>query len=203
MATNRSWPRTLWVSVRTMLVLTLALGVLFPAAILGIGQLAFPTQANGSMLQAPGHTGPVGSALLGQSFNKPDGTPDPGYFQPRPSAAGNGYDGTASSGSNLGPENPVLLKTIAQRKAAYLAENPGATVVPPDAVTASSSGLDPDISLDNALAQVPRVAKARKMDPAILTALVHAQLSGRDLGFLGEARINVLSLNIAVARLDN
>ena len=203
MATTRFWPRTLWVSVRSMLVLTLALGVLFPAAVLGLGQLAFPAQANGSLLQAPGHSGPVGSALLGQSFTTPDGTPDPAYFQPRPSAAGNGYDGTASSGSNLGPENPKLLAAIAERKAAYLAANPGTTVVPADALTASASGLDPDISVANALDQAARVAKARSLDPATVVALVHEQSTGRDLGFLGEPRVNVLKLNIAVAGLEN
>ena len=151
MATIRSWPRTLWVSVRTMLILTLALGVLFPAAILGVGQLAFPAQANGSLLEAPGARGPVGSALIGQTFNDASGNPDPAYFQPRPSAAGDGYDGAASSGSNMGPENPKFLEAIAERKAAYLAANPGTTVVPADALTASASGLDPDISVANAL----------------------------------------------------
>lgn len=203
MATTRSVSRTLWVSVRSLLILTLVLGVLFPAAILGIGQLGFPAQASGSMLQSPGHTGPVGSALLGQTFTRPDGTPDPAYFQPRPSAAGTGYDGTASSGSNLGPENPVLLKEIAARKAAYLAQNPGTIVVPPDALTASASGLDPDISVANALDQAPRVAKARSLDLAKVLALVHQQTTGRDLGFLGEERINVLELNIALSRLEN
>jgi K+-transporting ATPase ATPase C chain len=204
MATIRSWPRTLWVSARTMLIFTLALGVLFPAVILGVGQLAFPAQANGSMLQAPGHAaGPVGSALLGQSFNDTSGTPDPAFFQPRPSAAGDGYDGAASSGSNLGPENPELLQAIAERRAAYLAANPGAIVVPADALTASASGLDPDISVANAMAQAARVALARSLDPARVVALVREQSTGRDLGFLGEPRINVLKLNIAVAGLEN
>lgn len=203
MATIRSWPRTLWVSVRTMLIFTLALGVLFPAAILGVGQLAFPGQANGSMLEAPAHAAPVGSALIGQSFNDASGNPDPAYFQPRPSAAGDGYDGAASSGSNLGPENPKFLEAIAERKAAYLAENPGTTVVPSDALTASASGLDPDISVDNALAQAARVAKTRGLDPAKVVALVREQTTGRDLGFLGEPRVNVLKLNIALAGLDN
>lgn len=203
MATLRSWPRTLWVSVRTMLILTLALGVLYPAAILGLGQFALPAQANGSMLGAPAQGAPVGSALIGQGFTKPDGTPDPAYFQPRPSAAGDGYDGAASSGSNLGPENHKFLEAIAERKAAYLAANPGTTVVPPDALTASASGLDPDISVANALDQAPRVAKARSLDPANVVALVNEQTKGRDLGFLGEPRVNVLKLNIALLGLEN
>ncbi|MGL3805329.1 K(+)-transporting ATPase subunit C [Paeniglutamicibacter sp. R2-26] len=203
MATVRSWPRTLWVSVRTMLILTLALGVLYPAAILGAGQLALPAQANGSMLGAPGHAGPVGSALLGQAFNDASGDPDPAFFQPRPSSAGDGYDGAASSGSNLGPENPKLATAIAERKAAYLAANPGTAVVPADALTASASGLDPDISVANALAQAPRVAGARSLDPASVEALVRGQAAGRDLGFLGEPRVNVLKLNIALAGLEN
>ncbi|TYC63941.1 potassium-transporting ATPase subunit C, partial [Marinobacter sp. BW6] len=142
-------------------------------------------------------------ALLGQNFNDPDGKPDLSLFQPRPSAAGDGYDATASSGSNLGPENPALLKAIAERKAAYLAENPGTTVVPADALTASASGLDPDISVANALDQAPRVAKARSLDPAKVVALVHEQTTGRGLGFLGEPRVNVLKLNIALLGLDN
>lgn len=203
MATIRSWPRTLWVSVRTMLILTLALGVLYPAVILGVGQLALPAQANGSMLEAPAHAGPVGSALIGQPFNDASGNPDPAYFQPRPSAAGDGYDGAASSGSNLGPENPKFLEAIAERKAAYLAENPGTTMVPADALTASASGLDPDISVANALDQSARVAKARSLDPARVVALVKEQTTGRDLGFLGEPRVNVLKLNIALAGLEN
>ncbi len=208
MATIRSWPRTLWVSVRTMLIFTLALGVLYPAAIMGVGQLALPAQANGSLLEAPAHAlhsaaGPVGSALIGQTFNDASGNPDPAYFQPRPSAAGDGYDGAASSGSNLGPENPKFLEAIAERKAAYLAANPGTTVVPADALTASASGLDPDISVANALDQAARVAKARSLDPARVVALVREQTTGRDLGFLGEPRVNVLKLNIALAGLDN
>ena len=203
MATIRSWPRTLWVSVRTMLILTLALGVLYPAAILGVGQLAFPAQAHGSLLEAPAHAGPVGSALIGQVFNDASGNPDPAFFQPRPSAAGDGYDGAASSGSNLGPENPKLLEAIAERKAAYLSANPGTTVVPADALTASASGLDPDISVANALDQAARVAKARSLDPAQVVALVREQTNGRDLGFLGEPRVNVLKLNIALAGLEN
>ncbi|GAA1498396.1 K(+)-transporting ATPase subunit C [Paeniglutamicibacter kerguelensis] len=203
MATIRSWPRTLWVSVRTMLILTLALGVLFPAAILGVGQLAFPGQANGSLLEVPGHAASVGSALLGQTFNDASGNPDPAYFQPRPSAAGDGYDGAASSGSNMGPENPKFLEAIDERKAAYLTENSGTTVVPADALTASASGLDPDISVANALEQAARVAKARSLDPAKVVELVHEQTIGRDLGFLGEPRVNVLKLNIALVGLDN
>ncbi len=146
---------------------------------------------------------PVGSALLGQTFNDASGNPDPAYFQPRPSAAGDGYDGAASSGSNLGPENPKFLEAIAERKAAYLAANPGTTVVPADALTASASGLDPDISVANALDQAARVAKARSLDPAKVVALVHEQTTGRDLGFLGEPRVNVLKLNIALAGLEN
>ena len=204
MAAIRSWPRTLGVATRSLILLTLLLGVLFPALILGIGQLALPAQSNGSMINAPQPgSGPVGSSLIGQTFNDAAGNPDPAFFQPRPSAAGDGYDGAASSGSNLGPENPKLVAAIAERKAAYLAAHPGTTVVPPDALAASGSGLDPDISVANALAQAPAVAAARSLDPEKIQALVKEQTTGRDLGFLGEPRVNVLKLNIALSGLDN
>jgi K+-transporting ATPase ATPase C chain len=204
MVTIRSWPRTLWVSLRTMLIFSLLLGVLFPALMLTVGQLAFPAQANGSMLDAPAQSAaPVGSALIGQRFTDKEGNPDPSFFQPRPSNAGDGYDGAASSGSNFGPENPVFLKAIAEAKASYLAQNPGITVVPADALTSSASGLDPDISVANALGQAAQVASARSLDPAEVITLVHAQTTGRDLGFLGEPRVNVLKLNIALLGLEN
>lgn len=204
MSTTRSWPRTLWVATRSMLLLTLVLGVLFPATILGVGQLAFPAQANGSMVHDPAHgQGALGSSLIGQGFNDAAGNPDPAFFQPRPSAAGDGYDGAASSGSNHGPENAVLIEAIAARKAAYLAQNPGTEVAAPDALTASASGLDPHISIQNALGQVARVSAARSLDPERVSVLVAEEATGRDLGFLGDRRVNVLELNIALAGLDN
>lgn len=198
MAASRGFTRTLSVSLRSMLILTLLLGLLYPALILGLGQLMAPAQANGSMIPVNGQ--PVGSALIGQSVTDAKGSPDPRYFTPRPSAAGDGYDAGASSGSNLGPENPVLLKEIAQRKAAY--EKLNGTVPPPDALTASASGLDPDISVANALDQANRVASVRGLAPAAVVALVHRETIGRDLGFLGEERVNVLKLNLALDRLD-
>jgi potassium-transporting ATPase KdpC subunit len=193
-------------ALRALLVFTVLLGVLYPLVVLGIGQLAFPAQANGSLVQADGRV--VGSSLLGQAFLDARGDPLPQWFQPRPSAAVNpddkndpGYNPLFSGPSNLGPSNPVLIKSIDARRAAVAAFNgvpPGR--VPPDALTASASGLDPDISPAYAYLQVNRVAKARGLNPAAVRALVSAHLQGRTLGILGEPRVNVLELNIALAR---
>lgn len=198
MAATRGFSRTLAVSLRSMLLLTLLLGLIYPALILGLGQLVAPAQANGSMLLRNGQ--PVGSALIGQPFTDATGSPDPRYFSPRPSAAGDGYDAAASSGSNLGPENPVMLQEIAERRAAY--EKLNGTPAPPDALTASGSGLDPDISVANARAQADRVAGARGLAPSAVLALLGRETTGRDLGFLGEPRVNVLKLNLALDGLD-
>lgn len=199
--TTRTTVRTAGVALRVMLVLTLVLGLGYTLLVTGIGQLALPWQANGSRLQdVSGAT--VGSALIGQSFADADGDALPEYFQSRPSAAGDGYDGGASSGSNLGPENADLVAAIRERQAA-VAEYEGVdpAEVPVDAVTASGSGLDPHISPEYALLQVPRVAAARGLDADQVRELVESHLQQRDLGYLGEPRVNVLELNLALDAL--
>ncbi|MDQ0727097.1 K(+)-transporting ATPase subunit C [Microbacterium sp. W4I20] len=194
MSSTRTAVRTTGVAVRAMLILTLVLGVGYTLLVTGIGQLLLPYQANGSPLP-----GDRGSALIGQAATDADGEALPEYFQSRPSAAGDGYDGTASSGSNLGPENADLIATIAERKTA-IAEREGVSPddVPADAVTASGSGLDPHISVAYALLQVPRVAAARGLDEQDVRLLVESRIQGRDLGFLGEEHINVAELNLAL-----
>lgn len=182
-----------------LLVMTILTGVLYPLVVTGIAHAAFPSRANGSMITSSGRT--VGSSLIGQSFADAKGNPLPQYFQPRPSAAGqNGYDATESGGSNLGPSNPKLLSTVADRVAAYRVFNGLASnaKVPIDAVTASASGLDPDISLANALDQAPRVARARGLTVNQVVALVKAHVRNRAWDFLGENTVNVLLLNLAL-----
>jgi len=198
MSSTRTALRTTGVAVRAMLVLTLVLGVLYTLLVTGIGQLLLPWQANGSPLADD-----KGSALIGQSFTDADGEALPEYFQSRPSAAGDGYDGAGSSGSNLGPENADLIAAIQERKAA-IAEREGVSPddVPADAVTASASGLDPHISVAYALLQVPRVADARGLSEQEVRTLVESRIQGRDLGFLGEERINVAELNLALDELE-
>lgn len=198
MSTARLTARTTGVALRAMLVFTVVLGIGYTLLITAVGQLSLPWQANGSLVHDA--TGaPVGSALIGQSFTDAEGAALPRYFQSRPSAAGAGYDGGASSGSNLGPENADLVAAIEDRKAA-IAELEGvdASAIPADAVTASASGLDPDISLAYALLQVPRIAAQRGMSEVDVRALVDAYTSGRDLGYLGEPRVDVLTLNLAL-----
>ncbi|QIZ99047.1 potassium-transporting ATPase subunit KdpC [Leifsonia sp. PS1209] len=193
--------RHYWVAIRAMIVLTVALGIVYPLVLTGIGQVAFPAQANGSLISENGTT--VGSALIGQGFTDKKGNALAEWFQSRPSAAGDGYDGAASSGSNLGPNNPELLKAVKERTAA-VAKDDGIAVadVPIDAVTASGSGLDPHISPAYALDQVQRVAHARGLSVAAVRALVESKIQGRDLGYLGEPTVNVLQLNIALAKMD-
>ncbi|GAB2849070.1 K(+)-transporting ATPase subunit C [Microbacterium insulae] len=198
----RSTIRTTGVAVRAMLLFTLVLGIGYTVVVTGIGQLLLPWQANGSPVQnAAGET--VGSALIGQSFTDADGNALPEYFQARPSAAGDGYDGGASSGSNWGPENTDLIAAIEDRQAA-IAELEGVAVseIPADAVTASSSGLDPHISPAYAQLQAPRVAEARGLSEGEVLDLVARYTEARDLGYLGEPRINVLALNLALDALD-
>lgn len=201
--TTRTTGRNLWVSVRAMLVFTVLCGIVYTLVITGIGQLLIPWQANGSPVQdASGTT--VGSALIGQSFTDADGRPLPQYFQSRPSAAGDGYDGAASAGSNYGPENEDLVDAIAQRKADIAAfDGVDPSQVPADAVTASGSGLDPHISPEYAAIQVDRVARARGLAVDEVQALVASHTTGRDLGVLGEPVVDVLQLNLALDRVKD
>ena len=199
-----SSPRTTWshlrVALRAMLVLTLALGVAYPLLVTGLGRL-MPGRADGSLVTGPDGT-VVGSALIGQAFTDAEGAPLRQYFQSRPSAAGDGYDGAASSGSNLGPENPDLVAAVEERRDAVAAlEGVDPADVPADAVTASGSGLDPHISPAYAELQVPRVAAARGMAARDVRAAVAAATTGPALGYLGQAGVDVLELNVALDRL--
>jgi K+-transporting ATPase ATPase C chain len=200
MATSsRSFLRSTGVAVRLTVLATVVLGVGYPLAVWGVGQAAFHDQANGSMVtDSSGAT--VGSSLIGQSFTGKDADR---WFQSRPSAAGEkGYDAGASSGSNLGPSNPDLTKAVEERRAAIAkADGVPASEVPADAVTASGSGLDPDISPEYAGLQVSRVASARGVSEARVRALVASHTDGRQLGFLGGPTVNVLELNLALATL--
>ena len=200
---TRSSGRTLWVATRALLMFTVVLGIGYTLLITGIGQLAFPAQANGAPLTTKDGDD-VGSSLIGQSFTDEDGNPLPEYFQSRPSAAGDGYDGTSSSGTNQGPENEDLIAVIAERKT-QIAEFNGVTEdeVPADAVTASSSGLDPHISPEYAAIQINRVAEARGIPAEQVRELVEAHTQGPDAGYLGESRVNVLELNIALDELED
>ena len=194
---NDLWRQSL-AGLRLMVAATLVLGLAYPVVVFGVGQVAAPWQARGSLVSADGsHTEDpseaVGSQLLGQSVEDPD------LFRNRPSAAGDGYDTLSTYGSNYGPEEPALIDAITERRAA-IAEREGLDEadVPPDAVTASASGLDPDISVDYARLQVPRVAAATGLDEGVVQGLVDDHTSGRTWGVLGEAHVNVLMLNIAV-----
>ncbi|MFP7832505.1 potassium-transporting ATPase subunit KdpC [Marisediminicola sp. LYQ134] len=200
MSAPRTGLRTAGVAIRALLVFTVVLGVGYPLVVTGVGQLAFATRANGSLVTVDGET--VGSALIGQSFSDADGDPLPEWFQPRPSAAGDGYDGAASSGSNWGPENDDLVSAIGERQA-QISEFDGVAPdeIPADAVTASASGLDPHISPEYALQQVPRVATERGLPEESVRELVSDNIQNRDLGLLGEARVNVLLLNVALDEL--
>jgi K+-transporting ATPase ATPase C chain len=254
--------RQLTASVLMLLTVTLAFGFAYPLVVTGLSQLFFHKQANGSLVYSRGKL--VGSALLGQEFTDSKGNPLPRYFQPRPSAAGTGYDASSSGATNLGPSNPLLTgfvpgvntvgrsgepsadnpfatradpscvptdpqgnpvtspapgqkyakaanggyacdpNTIGERALAYRQFNglPAGAPVPVDAVTASGSGLDPDISVQNALDQAPRVARARHLPASRVIALVHRYTQDRQWGFLGERAVNVLELNLALDRLS-
>jgi K+-transporting ATPase ATPase C chain len=193
----RSTLTTLRPALALPLILMVITGIAYPLAITGVAQVLFPHQANGSLMKnAQGQT--IGSALIGQSFTATN------YFWGRPSVAGaNGYDATSSGGSNLGPTSKKLHDEVAARATALrqVSGLPADAVVPAELVTASASGLDPDISPSAANFQVPRVAKARGLPEATLYALISRQTTGRTLGFLGEPRVNVLKLNLALDAL--
>lgn len=199
MSTIRSTLRPAGVAVRALLLATVMLGVGYTAVVTAGAQLLMPGAANGSLV-VDDRGAVVGSALIGQSFTDADGEPLPEYFQSRPSATD--YDGGASSGSNLGPENADLITAIEERRAAVAAfESVPPEAVPVDALTASASGLDPHISVAYAALQVPRIADERSLDAADVQALVDANTAAPDLGMLGEARIDVLELNLALDAL--
>ena len=184
--------RSLMVAIKMTVILTLLTGIVYPIAMAGIGQVLFPNQAGGSLVYRNGS--PVGSSLIAQNFKAPR------YFHPRPSAAGtNGYDPTSSSGSNLGPTNKSFIDSVKQRTKAVMEEDSvPASQVPIDMVTASGSGLDPQISPAAAEIQVERVAKARGISSDTVRALVNSNTQPRWAGFLGEPGVNVLKLNLAL-----
>lgn len=180
--------------LRINLFLTVVLGIVYPLTMTGISQVLFPHQANGSLVRANGKV--IGSELLGQNFTRPE------YFQPRPSAAGtDGYDATASGGSNLGPTSQKLIDRVRVATEKFRKENPDYQgPIPADLVTTSGSGLDPDLSPDSALAQAPRIAKARNVSAEQIRQLVAQSTEQPDLGVLGEPRVNVLKLNLSLDR---
>lgn len=185
------WKHT-QIAIRLVVITTLLLGVGYPLLITGLAQLLFPTQANGSLVKHDGRV--VGSELIGQQFTRFE------YFHPRPSAAGDGYDATASGGSNLGPTSKALAKRVSAEAARLAEENPGLRPghIPADMATTSASGLDPDISLANADAQVARIAQARGMSEDEVRRIIGSNLTDRQFGLLGEPRVNVLRLNLAL-----
>lgn len=188
------------VAVRALLALTLVT-VLYTLLVTAVGQVLLPAQANGSLIRADGRV--VGSALIGQSFTSSTGAVLPRWFQSRPSAAGAGYDASASGASNLGPENPALVTAIRDRRAALAAAfRVPKAALPPDALTASASGLDPHISPAYARLQVASVARARHLPAATVARLVDRAARGPDLGYLGAPTVNVLALNAALAKMD-
>jgi K+-transporting ATPase ATPase C chain len=175
------------IAILITLVTTILFGIIYPLGITALAQLLYPSQANGSLIQRNGQL--VGSRLLGQTFSSP------GYFRSRPSNAGSGYDASQSSGSNLGPTNHQLIDRVKSDVDKRHAENPGAPI-PVDLVTASASGLDPEISPAAAEFQIPRVARERGMTQADVRTLVSKHTLGRQFGFLGEPRVRVLELNL-------
>jgi K+-transporting ATPase ATPase C chain len=189
--------RQLIPALLVFLVLTVLTGVLYPLAVTGISQVAFPGRSDGSLVERDGVV--IGSRLLGQGFS------DERYFHPRPSAAGEGYDGASSSASNLGPTNEDLLTAVSARVAAYRKLNRLArdVEVPVDAVTSSGSGLDPHISPQNARLQAPRIARMRGIPVDEVLALIEDHTDDRSLGFLGEPGVNVLELNLALDALSS
>ncbi|HEY7438363.1 MAG TPA: K(+)-transporting ATPase subunit C [Acidimicrobiia bacterium] len=188
--------RQLLPALGIFLAITVVCGLVYPLVVLGVAQGVFRGKADGSLVNRDGKV--IGSSLLAQGFTEAK------YFHPRPSAAGaDGYDGAASGSSNLGPSNPELVKTVAQRAVAYRKENGlrAGAKVPTDAVTASGSGLDPDVTVANADLQARRVARARNLEASVVLDLIARHTNGRQLGFLGERTVNVLDLNLALDRL--
>jgi K+-transporting ATPase ATPase C chain len=182
-------------AIRLSLALLIVCGGIYPAVTTLVGQVTFNRQANGSLITRSDGT-IIGSELIGQTFDKDS------YFHSRPSAAGpDGYDAAASSGSNLGPTNKILTDRVASAATDLRAENGSLTTLPADLLTTSASGLDPDITIAAALAQVPRVAKARSLTEAQVTTLVNEKAVGPDLGIFGARRVNVLLLNLALDAL--
>ena len=179
--------QNLKIAILMTVVTTVLLGIIYPLIVTGLAQAMFHDKANGQLISRNGAV--IGSRIIGQTFTGPE------YFHSRPSAAGTGYDAANSAGTNLGPTNKVLINRVRQDASALQAENPSQPV-PVDLVTTSASGLDPDISIAAANFQVPRVARARGMTEAQLQQLVDAYTTGRQLGFLGEPRVNVLELNL-------
>ncbi|HMR95693.1 MAG TPA: K(+)-transporting ATPase subunit C [Microthrixaceae bacterium] len=190
----RSFTQQCLPALTALVVLTVLCGLVYPLAVTGVAQAAFRDRADGSLIERDGEV--VGSSLIGQQFSAPE------YFHPRPSAAGAGYDGAASSGSNLGPTNPDYLATVADRIEEYRRTNrlSPEVDVPADAVQASGSGLDPQISIANARLQAPRVALERNLDLDDVLDLVDHHTQARPLGILGDPGVNVLELNLALDR---
>ncbi|MFI9269328.1 K(+)-transporting ATPase subunit C [Kitasatospora sp. NPDC052896] len=200
--------RTHFTALRMLLVMTVICGVAYPLLVTGISQVAFSQKANGSIVKnASGQE--IGSSLLGQNFNLPkknpndpneQAQPDPKWFQPRPSAAGTGYDPTASGPTNLGPNSDKLLKSVQDaRQAVAQFDGVDPATVPADAITSSGSGLDPDISVAYAKEQINRVAKARDLPTDVVAKLVDKYTESRSVGFLGDPGVNVLLLNKALS----
>lgn len=186
---------TLNIAIRYTIITTILLGIVYPLVVTGLAQLMMPNKANGELIARNGEI--VGSALIGQGFTSPR------YFHSRPSAAGNGWDATSSGGSNLGPTNRKLVDRIDGDVSAWHKQDPDAKgQVPIGLVTTSASGLDPDISPEGALYQVPMVAAARHLPESTVRSLVRSRIQGRQFGFLGEPTVNVLKLNVALDALQ-
>jgi K+-transporting ATPase ATPase C chain len=181
--------RNLVTAVLMTIVTTILLGLVYPLVVTGLAQVLFRDKANGQLIERNGKT--IGSRIIGQAFSSP------GYFHSRPSAAGSGYDAASSSGTNLGPTNKKLADAVKAGVEAARTDNPNVPV-PIDLVTSSASGLDPHLSPDAALFQIPRVASARRVSESEVRAIVESHVDGRQLGFLGEPRVNVLLLNLAL-----
>lgn len=185
--------KNLLIAVLMTVVTTILLGIVYPLVVTGLAQAIFPNRANGQLISRDGKI--IGSRIIGQLFT------EPGYFHSRPSAAGTGYDAANSGGTNLGPTNKVLITRVEYAAAALHAENSN-VLVPVDLVTTSASGLDPDISIAAAEFQVPRIARTRNLSVDQVRRLIASHTQGRQLGFLGEPRVNVLELNLSLDQPD-